>query len=145
MGSLLGQLRQISAKLVQTFQSNPANKQTHKPTDVDETISSSGIIAATNFTVKFRIMYLKCDIDYNLTLYSLLILCAVLIWWNMCFPCDLQMVVEQKKLKRQSQILMQSSSPSHALQEALSQVTTLTQDLESQRLEHQHQVCAKTG
>ncbi|XP_068584232.1 shootin-1 [Cebidichthys violaceus] len=50
------------------------------------------------------------------------------------------MVVEQTKLKRQSQILMQSSSPSQALQEALSQVTRLTQDVETQRLEHQNQM-----
>lgn len=51
------------------------------------------------------------------------------------------MVVEQKQLKRQSQILMQSSSPCHTLQEALDQVTQLTKDLETQRLEHQNQVC----
>uniref|UniRef100_A0A3B4VHD4 Shootin-1 n=1 Tax=Seriola dumerili TaxID=41447 RepID=A0A3B4VHD4_SERDU len=51
-----------------------------------------------------------------------------------------EMVVEQKKLKRQSQILMQSSSPSQALLDALSQVTRLTQDLETQRLEHQNQM-----
>ncbi|XP_028459794.1 shootin-1 isoform X2 [Perca flavescens] len=50
------------------------------------------------------------------------------------------MVVKQTKLKRQSQILMQSSSPSQALQEALSQVTGLTQELESQRLKHQSQM-----
>ncbi|XP_039889795.1 shootin-1 isoform X2 [Simochromis diagramma] len=50
------------------------------------------------------------------------------------------MVVEQKKLKRQSQILMQSSSPSQALQDALSQVTRLTEELETQRLEHQSQI-----
>ncbi|XP_037639313.1 shootin-1 isoform X1 [Sebastes umbrosus] len=50
------------------------------------------------------------------------------------------MLVEQKKLKRQSQILMQSSSPSQALQEALGQVTRLTQDLETQRLEYQNQI-----
>ncbi|KAF1376164.1 hypothetical protein PFLUV_G00227890 [Perca fluviatilis] len=50
------------------------------------------------------------------------------------------MVVEQTKLKRQSQILMQSSSPSQALQEALSQVTGLTQELETQRLKHQSQM-----
>ncbi|XP_039995588.1 shootin-1 [Xiphias gladius] len=50
------------------------------------------------------------------------------------------MVVEQKKLKRQSQILMQNSSPSQALQEALSQVSRLTQDLETKRLEHQNQI-----
>uniref|UniRef100_A0A8C9ZWR7 Shootin-1 n=1 Tax=Sander lucioperca TaxID=283035 RepID=A0A8C9ZWR7_SANLU len=53
------------------------------------------------------------------------------------------MVVEQTKLKRQSQILMQSSSPSQALQEALSQVTGLTQELETQRLKHQSQVRMK--
>ncbi|XP_041645979.1 shootin-1 [Cheilinus undulatus] len=50
------------------------------------------------------------------------------------------MMVEQKQLKRQSQLLMQSSSPSQALQEALSQVTRLTNELESQRLEHQDQM-----
>ncbi|XP_059179896.1 shootin-1 [Centropristis striata] len=50
------------------------------------------------------------------------------------------MMAEQAKLKRQSQILMQSSSPSQALQEALSQVNTLTQDLETQRLQHQDQI-----
>ncbi|XP_042074646.1 shootin-1 isoform X1 [Haplochromis burtoni] len=50
------------------------------------------------------------------------------------------MVVEQKKLKRHSQILMQSSSPSQALQDALSQVTRLTEELETQRLEHQSQI-----
>lgn len=53
------------------------------------------------------------------------------------------MVVEQKKLQRQSQILMQNSSPSQALQEALSQVARLTQDLETKKLEHQNQVCEK--
>ncbi|KAL3049854.1 hypothetical protein OYC64_012006 [Pagothenia borchgrevinki] len=50
------------------------------------------------------------------------------------------MLVEQRKLKRQSQILMQSSSPSEALQEALSQVGTLSKELETQRLELQQQV-----
>uniref|UniRef100_A0A672HZC9 Shootin-1 n=1 Tax=Salarias fasciatus TaxID=181472 RepID=A0A672HZC9_SALFA len=50
------------------------------------------------------------------------------------------MVVEQKKLQRQSQILMQSSSPSQALQDAMGQVAQLTQQLETQRLEHQNQV-----
>ncbi|XP_026164952.1 shootin-1 isoform X2 [Mastacembelus armatus] len=50
------------------------------------------------------------------------------------------MVVEQKMLQRKSQILMQSSIGSQALQEALSQVTRLTQDLETQRLEHQNQM-----
>ncbi|XP_037127275.1 shootin-1 isoform X3 [Syngnathus acus] len=50
------------------------------------------------------------------------------------------MVVEQKMLKRHSQILMQSTTPSHALQEALSQVTSLTKDLESLKHEHQSQI-----
>uniref|UniRef100_A0A672HZS9 Shootin-1 n=1 Tax=Salarias fasciatus TaxID=181472 RepID=A0A672HZS9_SALFA len=54
------------------------------------------------------------------------------------------MVVEQKKLQRQSQILMQSSSPSQALQDAMGQVAQLTQQLETQRLEHQNQVCTPT-
>ncbi|XP_072247686.1 shootin-1 [Leuresthes tenuis] len=49
------------------------------------------------------------------------------------------MLVEQKKLKRQSEILIQSSSSSQALQDALSQVASLTADLETQRLEHQNQ------
>ncbi|XP_034040120.1 shootin-1 [Thalassophryne amazonica] len=51
-----------------------------------------------------------------------------------------EMVVEQREMKRQSQILMQNYSPSQALQEALNQVAKLTQDLETERLEHQHQV-----
>uniref|UniRef100_A0A8D3B273 Shootin-1 n=1 Tax=Scophthalmus maximus TaxID=52904 RepID=A0A8D3B273_SCOMX len=51
-----------------------------------------------------------------------------------------RMMIEKKKLQRQSQILMQSSSPSHALQEALTQVTSLTRDLETQRLGHQNQI-----
>lgn len=52
----------------------------------------------------------------------------------------LQMLVEQKKLKRQSEILMQTCSSSQAALEALSQVTDLTSRLEAQRLEHQNQV-----
>ncbi|KAM9808718.1 shootin-1 isoform 4-T4 [Syngnathus typhle] len=51
-----------------------------------------------------------------------------------------EMVVEQKMIKRHSQILMQSTTPSHALQEALSQVTSLTKDLESLKHEHQSQI-----
>ncbi|KAM4614631.1 shootin-1 isoform 2-T2 [Polymixia lowei] len=51
-----------------------------------------------------------------------------------------EMLVEQKKLNRQSQILLQSATPSQALQEALSEVTRLTQDLETQRLDHQQQI-----
>ncbi|XP_051937063.1 shootin-1 [Hippocampus zosterae] len=50
------------------------------------------------------------------------------------------MVVEQKMLKRQSQILIQSTTPSHALQEALNQVTSLTKDMETLKLEHQSQI-----
>ncbi|XP_041865750.1 shootin-1 isoform X2 [Melanotaenia boesemani] len=50
------------------------------------------------------------------------------------------MLVEQKMLKRQSQILMQSSSSNQALQDALAQVASLTADLETQRLEHQNQI-----
>ncbi|CAJ1057664.1 shootin-1 isoform X3 [Xyrichtys novacula] len=48
-----------------------------------------------------------------------------------------EMLVEQKQLKRQSLILTQSPSPSQALQEALSQVTKLTRDL---NLEHENQI-----
>ncbi|XP_041722879.1 shootin-1 isoform X1 [Coregonus clupeaformis] len=51
-----------------------------------------------------------------------------------------EMLVEQKKLNRQSQIVLKSSSPSEALQAALSDVTRLTQVLETQRLEHQQQM-----
>uniref|UniRef100_A0A673W8W5 Shootin-1 n=1 Tax=Salmo trutta TaxID=8032 RepID=A0A673W8W5_SALTR len=51
-----------------------------------------------------------------------------------------EMLVEQKKLNRQSQILLKTSSPSEALQAALTDVTRLTQALESQRLEHQQQM-----
>uniref|UniRef100_A0A8C7Y9Z9 Shootin-1 n=1 Tax=Oryzias sinensis TaxID=183150 RepID=A0A8C7Y9Z9_9TELE len=52
------------------------------------------------------------------------------------------MLVEQKKLKRQSQILMQNSATTQALQDALSQIASLTEELETERLEHQKQVCA---
>uniref|UniRef100_A0A8C7PAE7 Shootin-1 n=1 Tax=Oncorhynchus mykiss TaxID=8022 RepID=A0A8C7PAE7_ONCMY len=51
-----------------------------------------------------------------------------------------EMLVEQKKLNRQSQILLKSSSPSDTLQAALTDVTRLTQALESQRLVHQQQM-----
>ncbi|KAG7462549.1 hypothetical protein MATL_G00185950 [Megalops atlanticus] len=51
-----------------------------------------------------------------------------------------EMLVEQKKLNRQSQILLQNVSPSGALQEALSDVARLTQALETQKLEHQKQM-----
>ncbi|XP_030581116.1 shootin-1 [Archocentrus centrarchus] len=50
------------------------------------------------------------------------------------------MVVKENNLKRQSQILMQNSSPSQTLQDALSEVTRLTEELETQRLEHQNQI-----
>ncbi|KAM6956609.1 shootin-1 [Aplochiton taeniatus] len=51
-----------------------------------------------------------------------------------------EMLVEQKKLNRQSQILLQSRDPAEALQTALRDVTTVTQELERQRLEHQLQL-----
>ncbi|KAM3605582.1 uncharacterized protein V6R79_001398 [Siganus canaliculatus] len=51
-----------------------------------------------------------------------------------------EMMIEQRQLKRQSQILMQSDSPSQALEEALGQVSKLTKDLETQKLEHQNQI-----
>ncbi|XP_017277134.1 shootin-1 [Kryptolebias marmoratus] len=50
------------------------------------------------------------------------------------------MLVEQKKLKRQSEILMQSCSSSQVVLEAIGQVADLTKELEAQRLEHQNQV-----
>uniref|UniRef100_A0A3B3TVQ2 Shootin-1 n=1 Tax=Poecilia latipinna TaxID=48699 RepID=A0A3B3TVQ2_9TELE len=50
------------------------------------------------------------------------------------------MLVEQTKLKRQSQILLQSCMPSPALQDVVSQVTALTEQMETQRLQHQNQV-----
>uniref|UniRef100_A0A671MYB5 Shootin-1 n=1 Tax=Sinocyclocheilus anshuiensis TaxID=1608454 RepID=A0A671MYB5_9TELE len=53
-----------------------------------------------------------------------------------------EMLVEQKKLKRQSQMLIQSVSPTEALQKALAEINTLTHTLETQRLEHQQQVKA---
>lgn len=51
-----------------------------------------------------------------------------------------EMLVEQKKLKRQSQMLIQSVPPTEALQKALAEINTLTHTLETQRLEHQQQV-----
>ncbi|XP_038132754.1 shootin-1 isoform X2 [Cyprinodon tularosa] len=51
-----------------------------------------------------------------------------------------EMLVEQKKLKRQSQLLLQSSTPSQALQDALSQVAVLKAEMERQRLEHHNQL-----
>uniref|UniRef100_A0A3P9K357 Shootin-1 n=1 Tax=Oryzias latipes TaxID=8090 RepID=A0A3P9K357_ORYLA len=50
------------------------------------------------------------------------------------------MLVEQKKLKRQSQILMQNSATTQALQDALSQIASLTEEQETERLEHQKQM-----
>uniref|UniRef100_A0A096MC08 Shootin-1 n=1 Tax=Poecilia formosa TaxID=48698 RepID=A0A096MC08_POEFO len=50
------------------------------------------------------------------------------------------MLVEQTKLKRQSQILLQSCMPSPALQDVVSQVTALTEQMETQRLQHQNQI-----
>ncbi|KAF7704745.1 hypothetical protein HF521_021817 [Silurus meridionalis] len=51
-----------------------------------------------------------------------------------------KMLVEQKKLKRQSQVMMQSVSPSEALANALKEITSLTHTMEKQRLEHQKQL-----
>ncbi|KAK7142491.1 hypothetical protein R3I94_011990 [Phoxinus phoxinus] len=53
-----------------------------------------------------------------------------------------EMLVEQKKLKRQSQMLIQTVSPTEALQKALAEINTLTHTVETQRLEHQQQVKA---
>uniref|UniRef100_A0A9J8A4A2 Shootin-1 n=1 Tax=Cyprinus carpio carpio TaxID=630221 RepID=A0A9J8A4A2_CYPCA len=53
-----------------------------------------------------------------------------------------EMLVEQKKLKRQSQMLIPSVSPTEALQKALAEINTLTHTLETQRLEHQQKVKA---
>lgn len=53
-----------------------------------------------------------------------------------------EMLIEQKKLKRQSQMLTQSVCPAEALQKALAEINTLTHALETQRLEHQQQVKA---
>lgn len=50
------------------------------------------------------------------------------------------MLVEQKKMKRQSQILLQSVSTNEALQKALGEVAKLSHTLESQALQHQQQV-----
>ncbi|XP_013858302.1 shootin-1 [Austrofundulus limnaeus] len=50
------------------------------------------------------------------------------------------MLVEQKRLKRQSEMLMQNCSSSQAALEALGQVADLTSQLEAQRLEHQNQI-----
>ncbi|KAJ0067367.1 hypothetical protein NL108_018069 [Boleophthalmus pectinirostris] len=51
-----------------------------------------------------------------------------------------EMLVEQKKLKRQSQILVQNLGPDQVLIEALDQVQKLTADLERERLQHQEEV-----
>ncbi|ROJ78931.1 Shootin-1, partial [Anabarilius grahami] len=53
-----------------------------------------------------------------------------------------EMLIEQKKLKRQSQMLIQTVSPAEALQKALAEINSLTHTLETQRLEHQQQVKA---
>ncbi|MBN3324369.1 SHOT1 protein, partial [Atractosteus spatula] len=51
-----------------------------------------------------------------------------------------EMLVEQKKLKRQSQLLLQSASPSEQLCRALEDVSRLTQILETERLQHQQEM-----
>ncbi|KAJ8418292.1 hypothetical protein AAFF_G00140010 [Aldrovandia affinis] len=51
-----------------------------------------------------------------------------------------EMLVEQKKLNRQSQILLQNTSPSEALREALCDVSRLTQAFETEKLGYQKQM-----
>uniref|UniRef100_A0A8C5Q5J5 Shootin-1 n=1 Tax=Leptobrachium leishanense TaxID=445787 RepID=A0A8C5Q5J5_9ANUR len=51
-----------------------------------------------------------------------------------------EMYIEQKKLKRQSQLLLQSSVPSEQLLKALEENAKLTQALEEERMRHQQKV-----
>uniref|UniRef100_A0A8D0GAN9 Shootin-1 n=1 Tax=Sphenodon punctatus TaxID=8508 RepID=A0A8D0GAN9_SPHPU len=51
-----------------------------------------------------------------------------------------EMFVEQKKLKRQSQLLLQNSAPDQQLLKALDENATLTQILEEERLQHKQKV-----
>lgn len=60
--------------------------------------------------------------------------------FSLCVCGCVKMLIEQKKLKRQSQMLIQSVSPAEALQKALAEISTLTRTLEKERLEHQKQV-----
>ncbi|MGH0117341.1 UNVERIFIED_CONTAM: hypothetical protein FKN15_033436 [Acipenser sinensis] len=51
------------------------------------------------------------------------------------------MLVEKKKLKRQSQLLLQNVGPNEQLLKAMEDVSNLTQALEKERIEHQQKVC----
>ncbi|XP_039593186.1 shootin-1 [Polypterus senegalus] len=51
-----------------------------------------------------------------------------------------EMLVEQKVLKRQSQLLMQSVSPGDQLMKALEDIASVTQTLERERIEHAQKV-----
>lgn len=51
-----------------------------------------------------------------------------------------QMFIEQNKMKRQSQLLLQNSAPDQQLLKALDDNAKLTQTLEEERLQHQQKV-----
>lgn len=53
---------------------------------------------------------------------------------------NLQMFIEQNKLKRQSQLLLQSSLPDQQLLKALDENSKLIQQLEEERIQHQQKV-----
>lgn len=50
------------------------------------------------------------------------------------------MFIEQNKMKRQSQLLLQNSAPDQQLLKALDDNAKLTQTLEEERLQHQQKV-----
>lgn len=50
------------------------------------------------------------------------------------------MFIEQNKLKRQSQLLQQNSTPDEQLSKALDENAKLTQTLEEERLQYQQKV-----
>ena len=51
-----------------------------------------------------------------------------------------QMFIEQNKMKRQSQLLLQNSAPDQQLLKALDDNARLTHTLEEERLQHQQKV-----
>lgn len=51
-----------------------------------------------------------------------------------------QMFIEQNKMKRQSQLLLQNSAPDQQLLKALDDNAKLTHTLEEERLQHQQKV-----
>lgn len=51
-----------------------------------------------------------------------------------------QMFIEQNKMKRQSQLLLQNSAPDQQLLKALDDNAKLTHTLEEERLRHQQKV-----